>query len=1535
LRLIVMDPSLIHKLTHDKWTEAHVSSWLRHIGIKECYIKKLEVEEVTGPVLSSLSRQYLSSTIGMKSGQTEHLLKKRDELIKSELQQLKTGSDSCGKSADGQKERPPRQELHLPSQKPDDKTEQEKSPIECSDNSAFVGVTLSSCEYRKFDEDEKHCRYVKHSVLPPETGIENLIVPCHEYKSLETAHTLDSKRLQAKVASEVLRFACACMNMRSNGTIHFGVMDKVKGTYKHGEIIGIPVKNKEDFVDALEYIERSFRDSMRQYDARKCIRQPRFIEVLDKQTTEKTFVIEYDVVPKASIVKGKLYRVGIPKFSENDKKVKLEDRIPYWRVGANTPRIPDDDLDDFIQGLREKDQQREEAESSEDQRTVDFKENQKRKLSILLTCGKTYMDNSLFYIIVTNKIQPQQLQSINFLIHMNLICVFDFDPDSETCGLCGKYMEHKAVNFHSLDNYVNDTRLGITKLKNHLQLFRKTSWIFCNGRGNFPEEEPCDENIWIRTRKKKLKKAVSLICNEILDRRSFVVVFLLMSDVEQPLVETFHEFYAEMNGHDFLTVISDSREYYKKWSSLAQVSCEMSTLKDISIAEMPLSHIDATVQSIQLSKSQPTRTLPVFNGGVCFLKSVDEDELDSLEVISIDQCDEINVKILRRDQIQQRERYFYRGGKIEWMNFWLADKHKCGEIIKRDAYEEVNTILTEIVHRSKAVHTIESVNIYHHPGSGGSTVARQIIWTWRMKVRCAVVNQDKVISTVCEHATRLRDHDERDKNNCLPVLLLLEDQSSEYVHDLRQELIKNLATKKISPSVLCFILLICNRSGDPERMCRASPSQTVAITHRLSSTERSLFSKKAEQFRSQFQEDIILPLEWIQSKYIEDFVKNLLEKMEHSSPITRLIRFVALLNCYVDNSFISVSHCEAYLGIANHGKNYLSDEARHIFIHFRDDSTHISSVRIIHPLVAKEILRQMCVNVPQSVIAMDLITDKVLVNHRFGRDVFQQFIRALFIRHNKKSRGDPEDTAFSPLIEHVTTEEDGIQKAVDLMRAAYSALGKDGYVAQQLAQFLCTNLRLKEAAEWAEKAKCLLPCHTSVLDTLGQVYKRWFYHLHDTLEEKQPSTETGIEIISTALKGMSAFQASEKTLTEIVSINSSYHAVDVGCRLLKFLSGLDIFSSSTGKSELVKYLLTEYIPEDVKKPWQEFHWQLKQLQKRLHHAFEFISEDLCYFQTDIHVKEAEVDARDPEQVPSPREWLTRKGTVYTEFFCTRQVDTIPESNSTDMACPTEPLSPFQRQMKRYQLGGGNVTSILSLIHDTEPESARDKLETIISMHPKTQTWNELDETELVNFIFCQIALNCTQLKSSKLLSLLKLQDLSKRFTTQGRNMSSASALFLVSLLFWPETSDELSPSCSQILSSATDALKRLSEKKCQNASQRKSRIVFHFFLGKGKGLDKIVHKSVFGKQIKDTLSDRKLKWLKGEVWKTSEVVQLLKRVDGRSEKGQLFIQGGTRDSRIRIFPQISNTLPHGNENVTFYVGFSFGGVFAFDIQVKK
>uniref|UniRef100_A0A8C4T5K0 Sterile alpha motif domain-containing protein 9-like n=1 Tax=Erpetoichthys calabaricus TaxID=27687 RepID=A0A8C4T5K0_ERPCA len=1533
----------------DEWSEVHVAAWLKEIGVKQQYITKFQEKEVTGPVLKRLQEAFLKDKIGMQDGQIDLVLSERKELLDSSKKQKSTKQTAVKKVG---KNSTPTQESEQVCRSLEQNTvevnaRRDQEPHKVQNENLSEGSSLPQSEMRPFDTEDINFKYVKHTVLLPESGSKNLIIPCHEYKAFTTAAVLDRMRLQSKFAFEVIRFGSGCMNVRTNGTIHFGVVDSVENSENcHGEIVGIPVESKDIYVDALDYIERCFKNDAQREEARHCIRPPKFIEVIGKGCQETRWIVEVDIVSSISIVKGKRYTVSLPKYNEKNNKIEFGKKTVFRRVGAKTePITSEEELDDFIISMADRDRRREEAEALDACYPAEETEDLGRKLHILLTCGRKLLDDSLWYILVTNKWDSESLEYMNFLLHMKIFCVFDFDPDSKTSGFCNQYQEHHAVNAHFLQNYMNESGLSTSEFIKHLQLVDKTSWIFCNGRNDYHgDEKSCDEKLWMRTKKKYLKKAISIICNEILPKSSFVVIFLLMSQIEQPIVEAFHEFHSELTGSEYLVCVSESKKIFTKWANLAQTSCSIDALNQMSIVGMKMSHVDETVQSIQPITVRVTKHLAVHTGGLCLLRAVDEEKMVSLEVLSVDECENINPEYLDKEEIKNTERYFYHGGKVNWKLLWLADNKYCGDIIQREAYGETAQLLDDTLKSHGQRRAVARINMYHHPGSGGSTTARQILWNYRKKLRCAVVKQSHSVTSVCENAIFLREYEEKDINNCVPVLLLVEDCDEEYLDDLKHELGEAMSCKKTNPSVASFILLSCKRSHDPEKMCKISPSQTVAVTHKLTDKEKVLFRRKCEELEQEYEPYFVLTFvlmsKEFEEKYIKDFVQHLLQGIDHSSLVTYLIRYVALLNCYLENSYISVSHCIAFLGIGveqqqfylHAFENSLGEQGRLVFIHLRESTTHISSIRIIHPLVAKEILRQLSDNQPQSTIAVSLLQEKVLFEHRFGRDDYVKFLRNLFIRRHRKSRGDDTDTFFAPLIMHILDEEKNPQKAIELLIMAYLLFGEDPFFAQQLARLHYTHNQFEDAKKWAEKAKSKLPNDSIILHTEGQVYRKWFNFLYPS-PKGDITAENTSEIIQIALKAMECFRASEKAdKAEMDHMNNTayFGEVDVGCRLLQLIENVDIFTEKNGHCELQRYLLTDYIPVRIEKYWQTLHGHIKGLQRCIYEALEWISEDLSYFQTDKTVEEEEQQSKELEHVYNPRNWLLRKAQIYARFF----------SFSSNIKIETEPknkLTPLMKRMLIYRNGGGNITTILSMLTDNENDKSGQNLEKIISMYPKDLQKERLDPLDLVNYITSQIALGCALPRSVKRVTLEKLQQICMQLRKLKNYAYPPTAAFLLSILFWPDgfESNENNRRNNEILLSAIDTLKRLYGIKIKNIPPRKKRIYTHFFLGNGKGLDRIIHRSKVEKILKCTFNERRLKWLSGEVWEMKEFRQLLKQCKGWTEDGGVFVRGAHKDSKIHILPMNSASMPNANENVIFYLGFSFYGPVAFNVQIDK
>ncbi|XP_072549911.1 sterile alpha motif domain-containing protein 9-like isoform X2 [Salminus brasiliensis] len=1546
----------LYNIPIEKWTESMVGKWLQSIGVKEQYIKKLHDEEVDGQILLEITEDFLKKETGMKSGPAHLIITKRNELVR------------MVHKVQGQHDK-----MHVRNaEKSDQRTAPSKGDSAIS--TAKKGKlkrhsvqTKMDSKPRPFCKSGSDFTYVQHNVLQPESGPIDLITPCHEYKAFTDAATLDCPRIQAKLANEVFKFATGCINIRSNGTIHFGVMDgQDDSSYVHGEIIGVPIQKKSWYVDALNLINRSFSTTDTEL-IQQCIRPPEFVPVSRTDNEEERYVVEFDIVPSISIVRNKMFSVRLPNFRETSNKIELEKETIYCRQGSRTTPV---DANVFYQGIQTRDAYREGQEQAQEQANPEVCQDLGRKLIMLVTSGKKIMQKEKWYILVTNRFPKKDLDNINFLLNMNIFCVFDFDPDSKVSGLCQEYDKHHAVNVHFMQNYKPPSGMSIREFESHLHLFEQISWIFCNGRSDFKgNEPPCDEHTWSKTRRTFLKDCVSLLCKDILPKGTFLVIFLLTSPVETPLLNTFYEFFTDMEGHEDIICISESEENFQKWKSFALGSCEEQTVNDSSVVGMKMSHINATLQRIQTTTIRAAKLLPVHFKGECYLEKREEEMMCSLEILSSNQCEDTIPEVID-SQKEDIERQFYLGGKVTWMNFWLAEKKYVGDLIHRDAYHEVTNLLKDSRKWSPDQLHIHCINIYHHPGSGGSTVARQVLWNHKKELRCAVVKTSYSVNTVSEHAVKLWKYEEKDPQKSLPILLLIEDCDKEYIEDLKNELEMAVYAHKIPHGTVCFILLSCRRSYSPEKMCKASPLQNVSVTHKLSEEEKRHFARKRQTLEQHFSPEFILTFilmsEEFEHKtiatYVKQFVEHLLQDIDHASVVTQLICYVALLNTYVQNSFISQSHCEDLLALSVKIKNTterfrqhtfegsLSDQAKLVFIHLRDEKTHIQSIRIIHPLVAKEILHQLLgYKRQQSDLALELLNNDVLFEHRFGREDYMKFLRALFMRRYRISRGDKSDSLFSPLIEHVRKNEKP-EKAIELLKEAYKRFNKDAFFAQQIARLSYKYENFEHAEHWADIAATKQPNNSYILDTKGQVYRRWFIAKCKAVDSQVKTPENTAKLIETALKAMECFEASEKAAVEDAETmnNSGFFAtVEVGCSLLELIFSLRMFSNKmNGHSECVKYLVTEHIPKEIEKPWKDFHYKLKSLQATMQKSLEWISEDLSYFQTDISADE-ETSETVELKIRHPKSWLVNKSSVYGKFF-----SNVPVQYQSDPA----KLTPFSKRMIINRLGGGNITTIFCILdkkdkkteekdkktgkHDEKSrekeKDAVDILEEIISLYPKNPAGAKMDQVDIVNCIASHIALSTASTHSSKLAPLNDLRRLSRQFP-QDKSRCMASSLFLSILLYWPEEhdNDDEKESKYETILSAVDYLQPVYWKKMKDIPRRRRRIYTHFFLGHGVGYDKFVHKSKIEITTElSSVSEKRLRWLHGELFRTPEIAKMLKRVSGWTENGNVYLEG-PKKKKLPIQALYVPSVPYGNENVSFYLGFTFRGPVAYDITVRK
>lgn len=407
-----------------------------------------------------------------------------------------------------------------------------------------------TCMPYPFDQFHESKSYIEHYLLAqPETGPLNLIDPIHEFKALANTETTTEKDIKMKFSNEVFRFASACMNSRTNGTIHFGVKDK-----PHGEIVGVEVASKDAFIDHFNLMINQYFEKSEISEAKKCIREPRFVDVLlQNNMASNRFVIEEDVIPKHSICKEKYFYIKMQNCKDRTWK-QNEGHSLFVREGAsskdNLANVKQRDVDfkTFTKKLKSLAASRKEAEEQYAVK-ANKEESEGQKLIKLLVGNRDTLDNSYYhwYILITNKCHRNQTKNLDFLKEIKWFAVLDFDPESESKGVAKAYQKSRVANLHFPTQYVENTSTMREKISS-LNLFDQPSWIFCNGRSDFNDEryKPVEPYLWHRERASEVRKLILFLTDEnLMTRGKFLVVFLLLSLVESPedsLIETFITF---------------------------------------------------------------------------------------------------------------------------------------------------------------------------------------------------------------------------------------------------------------------------------------------------------------------------------------------------------------------------------------------------------------------------------------------------------------------------------------------------------------------------------------------------------------------------------------------------------------------------------------------------------------------------------------------------------------------------------------------------------------------------------------------------------------------------------------------------------------------------------------------------------------------------------------------------------------------------------------------------------------------------------
>lgn len=566
---------------HSETSEPSVRIPKSHYEPRECEVSKsTEMQDVTGNIDESVETETVSSDSGIQSqSSTWLMLQSARNKIRSVIDQ-KTTYDT---------------QLHT----------------EIAEDSTFLQLKRPICQIRPFDKSNSSIFYIQNDILPPVAGPSNLVDPVHEYQLLPCANEASEKEILYEFTKEVFSFAASCMNSRTNGTIHFGVNNQPG--QGHGQVVGHKITSFSKYNEAFESRLSEYFEEQHVNAARMCIRPPNFIQVHCRDgTTSDKYVIEVDVVPTYSGTQENIFYTLLS-IASTEKKQQCKTECLFVRDGPRSiniladtnPRTVQEKMKSLSDKVKCWASARKTAEEKDEKHPSQGHQGQ--RLKQLITRGRDAFENSLQVIIVTDKCHSSQLEHMDFLKEMKLFAVLEFDPESDVNGTCSFYRRDHVGNLHYPRMY--STEDSLTAIIQKLNLFKQTSWVFCNGRVNEESEmdKPLTPNEWLKKRSGEINNLVSFLCKpDLLSRDRLLVVFILHSavtDISSPILEAFCAIYRTLEGVDNMLCLCT---VFNHWKQLIECRCK----EDITskcIYELSLNEISSTIKKLKEPQTQSSR----------------------------------------------------------------------------------------------------------------------------------------------------------------------------------------------------------------------------------------------------------------------------------------------------------------------------------------------------------------------------------------------------------------------------------------------------------------------------------------------------------------------------------------------------------------------------------------------------------------------------------------------------------------------------------------------------------------------------------------------------------------------------------------------------------------------------------------------------------------------------------------------------------------------------------------------------------------
>ena len=860
------------------------------------------------------------------------------------------------------------------------------------------------------------------------------------------------------------------------------------------------------------------------------------------------------------------------------------------------------------------------------------------RLRYLLTGDESgTLDRSFHPMLIVNKPSftnheednMQELkEKLGFVSLVNWNAVFDCDSRSLQNGLCSMVedkRELKELLPESFKKQMSTEEMEFNDIP---------AWIFVNGWADQKEiQSPSLDYDWNEKYDADVGKAVDFYCaSSVIPKDRAVIVFLLLSSDNIPVMsDIFKKLQSSMQGRGSFTFLCADSDLYEEWAEAVKKWLPRENLDKRSFIGTDWMQINYYIQKQYGKLPVSPAELPMLGGKSCILQDYDRSKWLNIEVLPMNECENTAVDEespeFERD-VEAQELTFYQGNAVTWWNFHHTDnrgnkKEGFNQVLRREVANEMNNKVKALLEpaKSKDASTrsppIVTVTIFYEPGSGASTSARQVLWDFHKRVRCVIV-QRAIMPTIKE----ILAVQEYGYTNVPPVIVLLDGLDDGEVVDL----ISALQNETKDNDQFSCIILHCKRTPDPVQMAKSNGKNSVVIKHKLTERERNWFETKFKKYEKEYSEtpERLIGFMVMKAECNPDYIKTqivspLLKEVKVNAKETQLLKYIAVMNMFMDNFGMPVSCCDEFMNVQRTSstrqkarvkyvpwENQLSNAMNLLLVQTKSQTFQgpTTAVKVVNTVVAKEVVTQLGEEDDKyigKIIDEFINKSTILETKAYIKKYINKKISELLVTRKKIGGGSKKRSEYAPLIEHLLSEDK--KMAFQLLKDACDKF-KDGKIEQVLARMYKAEQNLVEAEQYAKIATSLQSNNSFFWDTRGRIIIEKMYRFGTKDTDVPLDTAESAELLHLLQQGIDVFKKCQELSRSEDRQVSNYAGYSGELKVIfLFLQILEHhvkpFCLSAGTEKMRDYFLTDEELPELEPMWIDSRRRLKQLTVRV------------------------------------------------------------------------------------------------------------------------------------------------------------------------------------------------------------------------------------------------------------------------------------------------------------------------------------------------